>query len=43
MLKYIEHRESFADCGENAKIYFNLHFTLKKYCDDLEQLLVKFA
>lgn len=36
---YIEHPESFAECGDNARKYFMEHFTLDKYMDGLEREL----
>lgn len=36
---YIEHPESFAECGENARKYFMEHFTLDIFMDGLEREL----
>lgn len=36
---YIEHPESFEECGENARKYFMEHFTLDIFMDGLEQEL----
>ena len=41
MADYISHRENYNDCGINARKYFLANFTLKKYCDDLEEQLKK--
>ena len=39
MKDYIEHSERYRTCGESAAEYFLAHFTLQKYCDELERLL----
>ncbi len=41
MLDYIEKKENYAECGKNARSYFAKNFTLKKYCDSLEELMKK--
>lgn len=41
MADYIDHPEKYSACGARAKKYFSEHFTLKKYCDDLETQLKK--
>ena len=41
MADYIEHPEKYISCGEQAREYFKAHFTLKKYCDDLEYQMSK--
>ena len=41
MEDYIENREEYTNCGTNARKYFLSNFTLKKYCDDLEEQLKK--
>lgn len=41
MEDYIDNKEEYADCGTNARKYFSANFTLKKYCDDLEERLRK--
>lgn len=43
MTEYIDHPDCFSDCGAKAEEYFRNHFTLKHYCDDLEQLLETMA
>lgn len=39
MLDFIDKKEAYNDCGQNAASYFKSHFTLVKYCDDLEKLM----
>lgn len=39
MLDYISDPAKYDACGVNATEYFKTHFTLKKFCDDLERLL----
>ena len=41
MEDYINNKEEYVDCGPNARKYFLANFTLKKYCDDLEEQLKK--
>ena len=41
MADYIENKEEYTNCGTNARKYFLANFTLKKYCDDLEEQLKK--
>lgn len=41
MADYIDNQENYRTCGENAREYFKVNFTLKKYCDDLEVQLRK--
>lgn len=41
MADYMDHPEKYSACGANARKYFVEHFTLKKYCDDLEYQLKK--
>lgn len=41
MEDYINNKEEYVDCGANARKYFLANFTLKKYCDDLEEQLKK--
>lgn len=41
MMSYIDNPANYKACGKNAKDYFEKHFTLKQYCDDLERLLEK--
>ena len=43
MSDYIDHREQYIHCGENAGKYFREHFTLKEFCDQLENLMGKIA
>lgn len=40
MADYIDNPQKYKDCGENGKKYFMEHFTLDKYCDDMERLLM---
>ncbi len=37
---YIEHPKEYDACGENARYYFNKHFTLEQYMDGLEAELL---
>ena len=41
MKDYIDTPSKYDDCGKNARIYFESHFTLKIYGDNLEKLLEK--
>ena len=41
MADYIENKEEYTNCGTNARKYFLANFTIKKYCDDLEEQLKK--
>lgn len=43
MVDYIEHRDKYKECGNRARRYFTAHFTLKKYVDALEELLIEIA
>ena len=38
---YIKNKEEYTNCGANARKYFLANFTLKKYCDQLEKILMK--
>ena len=39
MKDFIEHPESYKDCGKNARAYFKNHFTLELFMDGLEREL----
>lgn len=39
MKEYIEHPETFAECGEKGRAYFREYFRINKHVDRLEQLL----
>ena len=39
MKNFIEHPDSYQDCGENARKYFRSHFTLGHFMDGLEREL----
>ena len=41
MAAYIRDPGRFSLCGERAGTYFKKHFTLKRYCDDLEERMEK--
>lgn len=41
MLDFIQNSVKYKDCGVNARSYFKEHFTLNKYCNNLESLLEK--
>ena len=41
MKGYIAKPDDYEACGKNARTYFASHFTLKRYCDNLEELLEK--
>ena len=39
MKDFIEHPESYKDCGKNARAYFKNHFTLDHFMNGLEREL----
>ena len=41
MNDYMNNRGQYSHCGENAAQYFRGHFTLKIFCDQLENLMEK--
>lgn len=42
MKDYIDNRDKYIECGDNAKEYFEEHFTLDIFCNRLEDLLRSF-
>lgn len=43
MTDFLDHKEQYAECGENGRKYFKQHFMKKRYMDDIEHLLMDTA
>ena len=39
MADFIDHREKYANCGENGRAYFRANFMKDRYMDEIERLL----